>query len=208
MSLLFDLLFPRTCAGCGRVGHYLCRDCQSKLVYQSVYQNNRLSLFRYHGAIKQLITDLKFSFVSDIVPEIGDILVYGLVNKYPHLLRYWQQNNYILVPIPLYESRHNWRGYNQSELLCQKLSAELNLSYEPNLLVRTRNTIPQTSIRDRRLRKTNINSSFSFRSDLLNSVKLLNFIIVDDVYTTGSTIHSAASAFPRGSNLWALTIAG
>lgn len=165
-------------------------------------------MFRYHGPIKNIIADLKFSYVTDLVPTLANLLTYGLVNKYAHILNYWQQNNYALIPIPLHDHRYNWRGFNQSELICQKLATELNLKISSNLLIRTQNTIPQTSIRDRRLRRYNTQMSFAFNQSLLNSVKFSNFILVDDVYTTGSTIRSAISVLPSNSHVWVLTLAG
>ena len=208
MSFLLDLFYPRICSGCGVIGSYLCIKCQNKLIFKSITSDNHLSFFRYHGAIKQLITDLKFSFVSDCASSISDLICWSLVNRYPHLLRFWQNNNFTLIPIPLHPSRFNWRGFNQSELICQKLSAELNLKFNSDILIRSKYTSPQTSIYDRRLRRSNTQSSFLFRSDFLNSVKFLNFIIFDDVYTTGSTINSAKTAFPKDSNIWTLTLAG
>ena len=213
MSLLLDLLFPRTCVGCGLVGHYLCQSCLDALVYKSIKPPDRLSLFRYHGAIKKMITDLKFNFVSDLVSEITNLIVHSLVNRYSHLLHYWQSNNYVLLPIPLHPSRHSWRGFNQSELICQKLSTELNLRCEPNLLIRVRNTIPQTSIKHNRLRRTKTKPYFVFvppcqgRGDPATA-GWGGFILFDDVYTTGSTIKSAISVFPKNTNIWTLTIAG
>jgi competence protein ComFC len=215
--LLINLIFPRTCSGCGHPGQYLCPRCHDSLTLKSIVYNpstsleGRLSLFRYHGHIKQIITDLKFNFTSDLIPEIVNLIAHSLVNRYPNLLRYWQDNDYTLTPIPLHSSRFNWRGFNQSELLAAALSPLLNLKYE-NILTRTKNTLPQTSIKDKRLRRANTVSSFQMIND-----KCLNppagragdkFILVDDVYTTGSTIRSAASAFPPNTHLWALTIAG
>jgi ComF family protein len=165
-------------------------------------------MFRYYGVVKKIITDLKFSFAFKLAPTLSEILIYGLVNKYPHILKYWQQNNFSLVPIPLHIYRQNWRGFNQSELICQKLATELNLKVFSDLLIRTHNTIPQTRIKDRRLRRLNTQSSFSLNQSLLNSVKFPNYILVDDVYTTGSTIRSAISAMPANSHIWVLTLAG
>lgn len=206
MSYLIDLLFPRLCSSCSRSGQYLCPDCRSKIIFRSIRPGDRLSLFHYHGAIKQLITDLKFNFTADVIPELIDFISSNFVNKYPHLLRYWQDNSFVLVPVPLHPRRFNWRGFNQSELICQQLSIQLNLKYDPNLLIRIKNTPPQTTIKDKLNRKTNTQSSFALNSDL--DFRLLNFIVFDDVYTTGSTITSAKSAFPKNSEIWVLTIAG
>lgn len=210
MSLLLDLIFPSTCSGCGHVGCYLCERCKSTLTHKGIRTQHKapvdgsLSLFRYKGAIKQLITDLKFKFVTGIVDELADLMVYTLINNYPHLLRYWQENKFVLVPVPLHSQRQAWRGFNQSELICQRLSEKLCLEYNPRLLVRTRYTSPQTSISDKRLRKINTQSSFSLTVKHCPT----NLILFDDVYTTGSTAKSAISALSGHETVWVLTVAG
>jgi predicted amidophosphoribosyltransferase len=145
----------------------------------------------------------------------------SIKSKYPHLLAYWQQNNFILVPIPLHTHRFNWRGFNQSELICRELSLKLKLSFDSNILVRSINTIPQTTLKNKSLRRSNIESVFTLKKSFapltqggikrgFENDKWLNdkYILVDDVYTTGSTINSAKSVFSKNTELWTLTIAG
>lgn len=220
-----DLIFPRHCYGCGKNSRYLCLDCQSKLVVRSIKHSSskppflkggdptavgsggfdRLSLFRYHDPIKAMVHDLKFEFVSDIIPELALLMSRTLKSRFPSLLKYWQAEKFTLVPIPLHQHRFNWRGFNQTELLARELSPLIGLKSE-NLLIRTKDTTPQTSIKDKLSRHTNIQSAFAINSKLLNS-KFLNYILVDDVYTTGSTMKSAISCLPESSDIWILTIA-
>ncbi len=201
MSLLLDLIFPRSCYSCHRPGRYLCLHCQSELVVRSIRPPQRLPLFRYHGPIKAMIHDLKFSFISDLVPEFALLISRTLKTKFPHLLEYWQEENFIIVPIPLHPYRQNWRGFNQSELILKELAPLINLKYQ-NLLIRSKNTLPQTQIKDKALRHTNISSAFCA---IGHNYK--NIILFDDVYTTGSTTKSAISCFPKDTNIWILTIA-
>lgn len=200
--MLLDLIFPRFCRSCRRPGRYLCLDCQSKLIVRSVKPHQRLALFRYHDPIKSLIHDLKFEFVSDLVPELSLLISRTLKSRFPHLLKYWQTEDFVLTPIPLHPRRLNWRGFNQSELLLKELSPLINLKFA-DLLVRSQDTIPQTKIKDKLKRHTNLKSSFTLKSK--NSPP--NIIIFDDVYTTGSTVKSAISCFPQDTNIWVLTIA-
>jgi ComF family protein len=209
MSIILDTIFPRCCYRCHSSGWYLCPECQEFLKCRPIKHSptsrldGTLSLFRYHSYLKAIIKDLKFGFVTDLIPEIISFTIPKIENNYPKLLRYWQENKFSLVPIPLHPFRHSWRGFNQSAEIGQKLSLKLNLSYHPEILTRVKNTLPQTKIRDKLVRRSNTSSSFRLCCD-----KYKNIILFDDVYTTGSTLSSAASVFPGDTAIWGFTLAG
>ncbi|MBI2464590.1 ComF family protein [Candidatus Shapirobacteria bacterium] len=142
--------------------------------------------------------------MSDIVPEISSLVVHSLVNQYPHLLRYWQENNFVFSPIPLHLRRKLWRGYNQSALLAEKIALELNMNTRSDLITRIKNSLPQSLIKDRRLRCHSLNKTFSCAT----TTPPPNIILFDDVYTSGSTINSAAGALPENCHIWGLSLAG
>ena len=211
MSLLLDWIFPRRCYLCGRPGSYFCPTCVSTLKFRSVKPprdrlDGVLSLFRYHRGIKSAIKDLKFSFVTSIVPEISPVIVTGVKQNYPSLLKYWQENHFTLVPIPLHPYRHNWRGFNQSSLLAKSLASGLSLDYSEDLISRVRYTSPQSKLSRRSLRHQNTFHPFIYNSEFTLSIK--NIILFDDVFTTGSTLASAADVFPQNYKIWGLTVAG
>lgn len=127
MSFLLDLIFPKKCLICGSNGQYLCSKCVSLLhTHQPKYINTKskegsLSLFRYEFMIKKAIFELKYHFVTDIIDELVALSTNHIKSTFPHLLQYWQSNHFVIIPIPLYSSRQNWRGFNQSILLGKKL---------------------------------------------------------------------------------------
>jgi len=210
--LLIDLIFPRRCYGCGRSGFYLCPKCRSRLspepvkfIDRSLFEGN-LSLFKYNGLITNLIHDFKYNFVSDLAGDLSALIAGTLKSDYPNLLNYWQNNKFTLIPIPLHPFRQKWRGFNQSELLCQNLSKQLNLNYHNNLLYRFINTPPQVKNENSKDRQSNL--SGVFYQNETNSCSAKNFILVDDVATTFSTLKSARFAFSGEKTFWTLTIAG
>lgn len=215
MTTLLDLLCPRRCVSCGQLGDYFCPVCRSHLVVKSVHSSStppldgRLSLFAYTGPLKTLIHDLKFNFVSDSVPCLASLISNTLHHYFPHLLHYWQSNSYQFLPLPLHPRRQNWRGFNQSRLIADHLSPLLGLSVV-DILARSKNTLPQSQLGDKRLRPTNLQNAFVLKNEVVLNVKSTNdkYIILDDVYTTGSTIRSAISALPSTSSVWVLTLAG
>jgi len=125
-----------------------------------------------------------------------------LKQNYPNVLSYWQENGYVLVPVPIHKYRQNFRGFNQSELIVSDLSSRLNLKADYSLVTRSRYSSPQSG--KSRSSRQSINHSFS-----LNSPPPRNIIIFDDVYTTGATLNALRSVFPPDSSIfWALTLAG
>jgi ComF family protein len=211
MSFILDFLFPRRCYGCGRSGSYLCPQCSSKLIPHPLRPNfppgfdGTVSLFRYRGPIKSAISDLKFHFVSDLIPEVASLMAANLKTDYSHLLEYWQQQKFVLIPVPLHPSRSCWRGFNQSELLASALSPLINIPYSTNVLIRTRQTSPQSLVKNKTLRRQNIAHSFILNSAISPPSKI---ILLDDVATTGATLTSALSVFSQNTESWALTLAG
>jgi len=162
----------------------------------------RLSLFKYHGAIRLAISDLKYNFVTDLAPEFARLTSEQLKKYFPNLLKYWQKNKFVLIPIPLHKKRFNWRGFNQSELMARLIAKNLNLPYK-NILTRTRNTYSQAHLSKKILRLQNIDHSFALTTKKLPK----NIILFDDVYTTGSTLNSAISILPKNKNYFIFTLA-
>lgn len=110
----------------------------------------------------------------------------------------------LVTPIPLSESRRRERGYNQVALVAQPLSMALGLTYDPQALVRWKNTHSQVGL-NREQRKENVRGVFRAGTQVRGKTILL----MDDVATTGSTLTSGAEALlaAGASQVYALTIA-
>ncbi len=211
MPLVLNLLFPKTCFGCGYVGYYFCPKCLSKITYHqpqhfsSSPKEGSLSLFRYHSLIRRSIQSLKFDFVTDLTEELSDIFSQKIITQYPHLLAYWQQNNFILTPIPLHKYRFNWRGFNQSEIIAQKISQKLSLNFSNQIIYRHRHTFTQSHLKNHQQRQKNTKNAFTPIIPIPQ-----NLIIFDDVASSFSTLNSALNSLKCvGLNrCWYLTLAG
>ena len=98
-----------------------------------------------------------------------------------------QQADWVL-PIPLSRHRLRERGYNQAALLAQQLTRD---RLQPDLLWRLQDTPAQASLtRAQRLR--NLRHSFALNPGQTPLLKDRRVLLIDDVMTTGATLHSAA----------------
>ncbi len=94
----------------------------------------------------------------------------------------------LVVPVPLYRHRFNWRGFNQAEEIARCVSERLGVDYA-NVLLRTRNTKQQARLKDRKERFENIRGAFVVKKMLRDGfVRDKRVLLVDDVWTSGATM--------------------
>lgn len=94
-----------------------------------------------------------------------------------------------LIPVPISEEKRKQRGYNQAELLAKKIAEASGIPMSKDLVKRCRDTMPMKEL-TRTERMKNLSGAFKMTS---HDVKCRSVIIVDDIYTTGSTIDAMAS---------------
>lgn len=99
-----------------------------------------------------------------------------------------------LVPVPMYAGKRRRRGYNQAELLAKAMGKELDLPVYSDLVVRNRNTRPMKELNPEE-RLNNLKKAFNLRQ---NGVKLKTIILIDDIYTTGSTMDQVSAVLLAG----------
>ena len=124
---LLDLLFPKKCLECGKEGRYICDECFKK-VSPARCDNSNYAIFKYEEVIRKAIISLKYKFAYDLADELVDACIQRLKANHQFL-------NAVLVPIPLHKHRENWRGFNQTEIIGEKLAKAMNWKYASNLLV-------------------------------------------------------------------------
>lgn len=214
MTSFLDLIFPKKYYSCHQNGNYFCPKCVKELEVNQAQTNHcapfdgSISLFPYNSAIKDIIMDLKYNFVTDVADEIANIMFSTLKQNFPNLLNYWQKEKFIISPITLSRFRHNWRGFNHSALICSAFAEISRLEYYPYLLTRSRHNPPQVSLDKKIDRVSNAHNLFTISSELKIPQ---NIIIFDDVCTTMSTLKSAARPLKNSGKtleLWALSLAG
>lgn len=170
------------CKKCGKPltdqrGEY-CVDCTRHA--HSFTQGK--ALWVYKGCVKESVYRLKYSNRR----EYGKSYAQELARQYGRwILRKGVQ---VIVPIPLHRKRQRQRGYNQAEIIARELGRLLELPVCPDLLVRCLYTKPQKELDDRE-RKANLKKAFQLNRDIRGLERVL---LVDDIYTTGSTMDGAA----------------
>ena len=136
-----------------------------------------------------MVLDLKYHGQTRLVEPLGHVLAKCVATD-PRLTGIHLD---ALVPAPLHPVRFRDRGFNQAALIADVLSNELQIPVIDYLL-RTRYTSTQTA-RDRTERMENLKGAFSLRQG--KSVRGMNLLIVDDVFTTGSTIEACARVLKK-----------
>lgn len=166
------------CLNCGRLSEVkdICNDCQS----QEKSFNFGRSIFIYDNTMKLIIHRFKYSGKK----EYSEFLGFELAKMYKKM-------NFdvdFIVPVPIHKNRYKKRGYNQSECLVIEMCKYLNINYIKDIIIRSKDTLPQKNLTKNERQKNLYNSIIPSNIDLKNKKVLL----IDDVYTTGATIDSCA----------------
>jgi ComF family protein len=100
----------------------------------------------------------------------------------------------LIVPVPLHRSRLRQRGFNQASLLAGHLARHGSIPMTPDILIRTRPTIPQVELSAEE-RKTNVNGAFAVKRAA--DIQGKSILLLDDVMTTGSTMNECAKMLKK-----------
>ena len=99
-----------------------------------------------------------------------------------------------IVPIPVSKKRQKERGYNQSELIAKEISKKMQIPYN-NVLIKSRNIIEQSKL-NKEDRHKNIKGVYDLKNKEI--IKNKKVILLDDIYTTGSTVNEASKILKQG----------
>ncbi len=181
------------CSQCGRkfesrsVTDHQCGDCiQNKTACHKIR-----SAGNYNGSLKSVIHGLKYKNKIQLSRPLGRLLFLSFMH-------YYDINEIdTILPIPLHVSRLKQRGFNQALMLvrewpdlCTAISPDRFAQIDFKNLARKRKTLSQTGL-GREKRKQNVKGAFAVADATEFSGK--HVLIIDDVYTTGSTCHECAN---------------
>lgn len=180
----FEIKDYRKCEICGRIIYHRgnCRICNS----EKMYFDKGYSVFEYKEAVRNAIREFKYKGMFRYGEFLGKIMADYAVNNIDAKFDY-------VTAVPLHPKRYRGRGYNQSEILAKAVARALGVEYK-NLLVRCVNTKPQNSL-DRKERLKNIKGAFSIKENV--SVENKNILIIDDIFTTGSTVNECSKTLKK-----------
>ncbi len=193
----FAQVVPR-CNGCARrvpLGQALCGQC----VLAPIALDGCVAAVDYGYPWSDVITAFKYRNRPGWAPVLA-----GLLRKLERATSLLDQADAVIA-VPLSRQRLATRGYNQSLLLAQSLAPK---KVAPDLLLRIQDTLAQQT-QDRAARLRNVEGAFAV--DPLRTAQIAgrSFLLIDDVMTTGATLHSAAMALRQAgaSRVHALVVA-
>ncbi|MDP8230718.1 MAG: ComF family protein [Candidatus Gorgyraea atricola] len=178
---------PPFCVKCGKKlsggpeMKELCNDCKE----DTLYFDKALSVFHYDGAIKKLVHDFKYKKITSPVKEftrstIDFMKEHGMAKDLD-----------LVLSVPMHRSRLFKREINPSRVLAENIAKIMHVQYSDGVLKKTINTPPQSSL-PRNERIKNIKKSFSLQKNKITHIKDKNMLLVDDLFTTGSTVNECA----------------
>lgn len=227
---LLDLLFPKFCVGCGKFGTYFCKTCIENLpqkdlvcptcerpavggaIHTLCYKRYGLdglwSLGVYQNPLRKAIQKLKYKFISDVGETLVNLMVEYWARYTPQFFEEIKKEgveSWVIVPVPLHPKRQKFRGFNQSALLGKILAQKMGIKYQ-EYLKRVKFTKPQVGLKGLE-RKKNIKNAFSLTMN--NELPTMNYLLIDDVWTTGSTLKECCFVLKKGGakKVWAITLA-
>lgn len=171
-----------------------CADCSSR---KSNFVKGR-GLWVHQGIVSDAVYRFKYKNKRCYAP----VFARELANAFLPQLLAWEIEE--IIPIPLHYTRRRKRGYNQTELLADELSYLTGIPVRKNNLLRIKRTIAQKQVGGKQ-REENLEGAFAV-------VKKWdppgNVLLLDDIYTTGSTIERAAKMLKMAGveNVYFLTI--
>ena len=233
MNNLTDLLFPKFCLGCQKEGSFLCQDCKSlldilefnyclcdqkpiRLGYNICQKCKEKFLSGLYFALsyeknltKKLIHQFKYKpYIKNLSEPLAKILIEHFIKSGKNTNEVWE--NSALVPVPLHKRKLRERGYNQSEELAKELSKIIKIPVLTNVLIKTKSTSPQMELKKQE-RQKNLANAFSINKNCATPdvAQFSKIFLVDDVYTTGSTMQECARVLRSAGtkSAWGITIA-
>lgn len=188
-----DRLVPRRssfCVCCGRFfdgapAPHLCLDCLRSRPPYAIHR----SCAAYEGALREFIILMKYHGFS----VLGrDLAVFALEALGEDESLWWGLE--AIIPVPLHRRKKKKRGFNQAEVVARELGRAKDVPLLTKALSRVRNTPAQTSL-EGRARRRNLSGAFIVRRP--GEVKGRTVLLVDDVYTTGSTVKECCRTLRR-----------
>ncbi len=159
----------------------------------------------YDGGLRELIHLLKYNGVRPAANVLGRMLANAIGALEPG----FGQRPVLVVPVPLFKGKRRQRGFNQSELIATAALKSLprdRFELATDVLIRTRPTDSQIGLTSHQ-RRENLRGAFAVPRK--QEVTGREIILVDDVYTTGTTASECARILRRAgaSKVWVATVA-
>ncbi len=188
---LIHLVGPPHCTTCGSPffgeveGERLCPHCED--LRPQYGEGRTLTLFK--GPARALIHALKYHKGHHVLADIGE-----LARGSPHITDFIRDT--VLVPVPLHPRKERERTYNQTVLLAEALAKAAGGTTRVEAILRRAVDTPSQTTFDRKARRANLKNAFALAQGVTINPSA-PYVLIDDVFTTGSTLNSCAGVLRR-----------
>lgn len=213
-EFFLSLLFPRRCPVCGEIvqpaGGLICPSCFDKLSFVTSPTCKKcgkeitsglseycadcagrrrsfeygVALLNYDETARISMAQIKYKNKREYLDFYGE----AIAARFGRTIARMAPD--AIVPVPVHASRKRSRGFNQAEVLARRMGDRLGIPVCADALVRTKKTLPQKELTPQE-RKKNLAGAFAAGRI---PAGLRTALLVDDIYTTGSTVEACAKA--------------
>ena len=215
---MIDIVFPRRCPVCHDIvkdrGKLVCNDCKDRFRHikdpyclkcgKQLTDTERINcgfcektaipfeegraVFLYDDNMRKSIYRFKYNQRK----EYAKYYAYEMYKSLYKKIDQWKPE--VIIPIPLHKSKLRKRGYNQAYLIAKELSILTKIPVNNRILIRTKKTEKQKNL-GASMRGSNLKNAFKMSQD---GVQYLSAMLIDDIYTSGSTMVNATNALKMG----------
>ncbi len=216
-----DIIFPKKCINCGREGSHLCEDCFSLIEInpfqyclcekmrkadkcincQNRYLDKIISAADFNNKIiRETIHKFKYGGIEDLSLPLSLLILSHL-----QMINCEIDKSFVIIPVPMHIKKKKRRGFNQSEEIAKLISKATSLPLSTTL-IKTKETKPQMEL-NKVERIENIKNCFEIKNN--DEIKNKIILLLDDVYTTGTTMNECARILKENGakEVWGLTVA-
>ncbi len=220
IDALLQVLYPKPCVVCDKVLLKIekemgfCKECRKKIKLAgkvvclkcgTPIKDERAELCENCARTKRQFTQVKalYQYTSDMKESMyrfkyGNRRCYAktFANHSIHYYGDWIKDNKIeaIIPVPMYKEKERRRGYNQASVFAKELGKVTGLPVETEIIRRNKDTVAMKQLNALK-RKKNLLKAFSLQNNVVQFRKVL---IVDDIYTTGTTMDEVAKVLKEG----------
>ena len=201
LEKILNLIFPNVCGFCYKFNNNnLCKKCEmilNKYEFNNIkdYTQDKQKYFdylfcalKYENIIREKIIQYKFNEKSYLYKTFAKIII-----KNKKIYSFFKLYD-IIIAVPMHKSKKNIRGYNQSELVAKEIAKQMELVMEKDTLIKVKKTQVQSTLTKSK-RMENIKDAFGIKNS--DKIKNKKIILVDDIYTTGSTVNECSKVLKK-----------
>jgi len=230
-KFLLATFFPQFCLNCKKEGGIICEDCLNSIdlsefnycpfcqaprrvfeegtcpTHRKMKLSGIFSATSYQDPlVKKLISKFKYEpFLKNLTSPLTSLIIAHFLLSENKLISQNKENS-VFLPIPLVKFRERWRGFNQAALIAQELSKFYKIPLLNNNLIKIKQTQPQVELK-REEREKNIKGAFKLKNP--QQIRGKRVFLIDDVFTTGSTMEECARILKQAGvqEVWGIVIA-